>query len=188
MTEVRSKPQRRGSESETLSSSPDPKIGKLGHLGPIKGPFYVSMSPLCKIRITALIWPSHHVRGPTCGPGWAGLAPAHRGSLTRASCPHVWDTPHMGSPWVYTGLGIHACVPLHVSPCPCPCAYAWTYVCTNAVPISVSKCVLLCVFLGSWPTQLRSVKPCLSANPYLPLFEKTQHFLQFSNKKTNNPV
>ena len=36
--------------------------------------------------------------------------------------------------------------------------------------------------------QLGSVKPSLSANLHFPCFEKTQYFLQFSNKKANHPI
>ena len=133
----------------------------MGGLGPIKGPLNISVFPLCKIRIVrviALIWLSPRVRGPMCGPrGRPG--PAHRGSLTCTSRPHVCHTPHMDSLW---------CTQVRASCVPLPAfsqvswVYAWTHTRTNAAPMSVSKRVPVLVANSSALSNPTSLPTCTS--------------------------
>lgn len=72
---------------------------------------------------------------------------------------HVSHTTH-GLSVVHTASGIlctAACVLTHVSG-----VYAWTHTCTNAVPMSVSKCVPVLVANSSAPSNPTSLPTCTS--------------------------
>lgn len=173
----------RGSEPDTLSLSPDPEVGQLGDLGPIKGHFVLSFST-CKMRIMVLIRPSHCARRAHVWSRGAGLAPAQRVAEMTLMPTHATHTTHGLS------MGVHMCGHLSAWPCVCVpmCVTLGIYLGSrmNVVPVSVREHA----HLSLCPCRHGSIHPATLPICTCPFFEKqtnTQHFLQFNKKKSKQP-